>query len=459
MKECLVTKLENLTHEQLCALVVSVYGTDIQVDRSIEAGLLARDPTALSKHLKKQIQSISRGRRFIDYHESSTFSFELDQLLNEIRKLLPNDPKAAFVLSDQFMAMHGKVLDRCDDSNGSVGESFYVGRELWLEAAAAWRASDQPCDIIWTDELRKRHENNEYGIWDFLFAGSRPLLGEQTLREIALEFEEDIARLSKKKKGSYNHELAVAEIGLRGVAEALADVEMYARSYTLNRPEPNELQKEQIAKFCLELEDGESALQWLAGEWQPRFLDRQQRLLDGAYCFAGREADLLALRKERYRLEPSFGNLQALLSILPKAERNELQSSASIHASASEDIGVAVSTLLQLQDMDAVSAYVLKHPDKLQDVGYYTLSDWAKTFEKNRLSLPAVLSYRVLLLDILEAGRSKAYRYAARYHTALERLDSHINDYKTWPDKSGFNKGLMEKHGRKRSFWALVGSC
>ncbi len=54
------------------------------------------------------------------------------------------------------MATSRKVFNRCDDSGGSIGESYQSALQLWLEAAAAWQAGDQPCKLDWSAEVLKR---------------------------------------------------------------------------------------------------------------------------------------------------------------------------------------------------------------------------------------------------------------------------------------------------------------
>ncbi|MBB1486527.1 DUF6880 family protein [Oceanospirillum sediminis] len=63
------------------------------------------------------------------------------------------------------------------------------------------------------------------------------------------------------------------------------------------------------------------------------------------------------------------------------------------------------------------------------------------------------ICYPLLLSDILNAGRSKAYDYAADYYRHLERLDEKIDDYPSLTDRSEFKDQLEQKHGRKYSFW------
>lgn len=455
MNEEQTEQLKQLSHEQLCELIVSIHGADRQVDQRIEYALLAGDPLALTKHMKKRIQSINRGRRFIDYRESSAFSRELDQVVAEIAMLLPKDPKATFTLTDAFMNTHPKVLNRCDDSNGSIGDVYRYAAQLWMDAAVAWQASEQACKLNWSDEITNRHNDNGYGMWDNLIASSYPLLGEDALRDLAEGFKSVVIERKKKSTDRYDNIQATAQIGLKSVATALSDVPMYEQSYTINFP-PNELQKESIVKFCLSVNDGASALKWLKGDWQERHFRTQQKLLDQAYQLTGKSGDLLALRREQYEKSPGYNNLQALIEIAPEKEQVKLKAQASRLASKSTDANTAIDTLLQLQDMEAVSNYVLKHSEKLEQVAYYALSDWAKVFEAHGLALPAVLAYRVLLLDILQSARTKAYRYAATYYRALERLDADVDSYQKWPDKTQFQAVLVEKHGKKRSFWGLV---
>lgn len=354
------------------------------------------------------------------------------------------------------MKTHKKVYERCDDSGGSVGESYREALRLWLAAASAWQASSQTCQLDWTVEIRNRYDDNDYAVWDYLISSSLAVLGDKPLRDLAQQFESEV-QLSVAKEEGYNSDLAHAELGLRAVAEALGDVAMFERSYLIGRAKPNELQKENIANFCLEQKDAVSALKWLTGEWQPRFADRQYKLLDMAYVMMGRSDDLLQMRREAYNTKPSFERVQALLDAAPEAEREALQSDAVNQASSSDDIIVAVDTLMKLQDIEAAAAYFVQYPEKLQQVSHYSLAEWAVSLEQGGSScLAAILIYRVLLLEILQAGRTKTYRHAAKYYKALQRLDRKVVGYQSLVGKAEFDEELQALHGRKRTFWSLV---
>lgn len=277
------------------------------------------------------------------------------------------------------------------------------------------------------------------------------------MRELAALFEADCKLLGlTREDGVYNADLAKAELGLRSVAQALGDVALFEHSYLLNTPEPNELQKINSAEFCLAQEDAESALRWLAGPWQARFARKQQALIDKAYVMLGRSDDLLALRQQAYAADPGFEHLQALLEIAPEVQRKSILAEAVSRADSSANIAVAVDTMIKLQNPDAASAYVLQHPERLEEVGYYQLADWAVVFVEYGMYLAAVLIYRRLLLDILQEGCTRAYRHAAKYYRALQSLDSNLSGYESLTDKVEFDRVLQDQHGRKRSFWSLV---
>ena len=111
---------------------------------------------------------------------------------------------------------------------------------------------------------------------------------------------------------------------------------------------------------------------------------------------------------------------------------------------------------MKLQNVDAAAMYVLENQNLVESVSYDHLVEWVKIFEKCASNVAAVLVYRILLLDILHAGCTKAYRHAARYFKALDRLDSDTADYCCLMDKADFNQQLLAFHGKKRSFWALA---
>ena len=61
--------------------------------------------------------------------------------------------------------------------------------------------------------------------------------------------------------------------------------------------------------------------------------------------------------------------------------------------------------------------------------------------------------YRILLLDVLNRARSKAYGHAAEYLKHMDELAQRAN---IQSQQAEFVAYLRQTHGRKSSFWAKI---
>ncbi|KAA9000116.1 hypothetical protein FJU30_12610 [Affinibrenneria salicis] len=444
--------LDVSSEQQLTALVRAIYGMSVEVDQRIESILLSSDPQALARQLKKRIKSIARGRKFIDYFQSHAFSQTLRVLIDDIAQLLPSSPQLAFELADQFMVTHENVYGRSDDSGGAIGDSYARGLEVWLQAAGCWRATGN-CKLDWLSELQSRHNHNGYAVWDNLIVGSAQLLTPEELHQLVWRFETEFKQAKYVPGGKdYSFEAARATLGIAAVAEALQDVSLFERSVLLISPSPNELQKQSISDFCLRAQDGESALKWLAEPWSPRFENERLALLDKTYVLLDRRSELLELRQRAYQRQPDNRRLNALLSVLPEAERPAVKGQAVEKALQMEPVELRLETLIALDALDAAQQQLIKHRAQLR-ASYSMLLNWAERFRAERRFLAAVVCYRLLLEEILAAGRIKAYGHAARYYQQLEKLHAQIERYDDLPDWPAYQQQLRQQHGRKTSFW------
>lgn len=447
--------LAEASTEQLTELLQGIYGMDKAVDHCIETNLLRDRPQALAQQLKKRIQAIKRGKTFIDYRHSFAFSQQLDALLADIASLLHTDPKLTFDLADQFMTTHQHLYERCDDSSGSIGECYRAGVELWLNAARLWRKLDPKCALNWSEELLRRHNNNDYAAWDPLISGSADLLSSEELQQLASRFEADFRRAQGDNPATgMSYPQLTASCGLAAVASALQDVALYEKSVLLHSPVPNELQKQDLVQFCLAQKDGTAALKWLDGRWSNEAA--RLRLLDRTLALLGHHKELQALRRELYDKQPDIDNLQALLAVLPPQEQATVQQQAISRAQQLSDTALAMNTLIALQALPEAAEQIVQRQHSLTTEGYYNLQSWAKAFLLAKQPLAAVVCYRALLEDILLAARSKAYHHAASYYQQLAKLDTQIDKYQPLPDWIAYQAIIRQQHGRKSAFWRYI---
>lgn len=456
MNSELLQILNESSPTQLKDLVESIYGINADIDHRIESQLLRTHPKMLAQQLKKRIQSLKRGRKFIDSYQSTPFSRELDYLIDDIRQLLPGSPELAFQISDQFMSTHEKVFQRVDDSHGSVGDSYAYGLELWMEAAIQWQKTGK-CKQNWQETLFTYHKHNDYGVWDDLIVRSAELLSEEALRQMVWRFEADFKHaINEASDDGYNFEAATACSGIAAVAQALGDITLYEHSVLLISPQPNELQKQSIVRFCLSVNEDQTALKWLQGTWSNHFEPDRLKLLDKTYLQLNRHEDLLALRRSTYAKDPDHTNLQALLEVIPENEKSELLHQSIQNTLTITDLDSRISNLIAMKAITQAAEQVISQYDQLSNVFYEELLEWAESFEQSQHVLAEAACYRLLLEDILNKGRSKAYHHAADYYQRLAKLDEKISSYTPLSDWTEYHSALQQKHGRKTSFWSRV---
>lgn len=462
MAKPLESLLTDATYEQLTDVITAIYGMHADVDARIESLLLQSQPDELAKQLKKRIQSLMCGRRFIDYREMPAFARGMDEIMEDIEPLLAIAPKQAFEVMDQFMASHKSVYERGDDSCGHLGDVYRQGVALWLTAASLWRAQGS-CRKDWVAELRARHESdNDYAVWDTLITGCHELLTTAELTQLGAEWEQRlqqlVADLPDEQADNYfrfRWEVTKAHVGVAAVATALKDVVMYERALLLCSPEPNELQRQDVVRFCLSVGDGAAALKWLQPEGWHRYKSERLTLMDKALQQLGRMDELRALRQQCYDQSPNYHSLQVLLEVLPEAERVTVEQQAVEKVCGGNNTATVIDSLLALAQLDVAAEQLLARAGDLSSVGYPSLLDWVERFKAD-YPLATVLCYRNLLDDVLASGRSKAYRHAASYYRNLSRLDARGVDYRTFSTHLAYQQRLRERHGRKRSFWQQV---
>ena len=463
MDNDLHNKLSQLSSQALVDFIASLYGKEEELDNAIDTLVLMGDSKALHQAFKKRVQSISRGRRFIDYNESYPFSRQLDALLDEIeRLLLPLSPQLAFDIIDRFLLTAANVIERVDDSGGSVGYSYQRGVELWLEAACRWNKSGaEPCNENWPARVLAFYKANDYGLYDGLLPQSAGLLSEDELRQLAWRFENDARKAAEQpaktnQRRPYNAELMSACIGLSSVAEALQDIELYERATLIHSPQPNGRQKASLAAFCLQVNNAQAALKWLEPAGTERHESDHFNLLDTCYQQLGYNDKLLAIRREHYQSRADYAALCSLLEVLPPEEGKALTEEAISGAEQIGSLSIAADLLLNLQAIDPLEHLLLKRADELADLYYTELLRIVEILGVSEKPLVCTLCYRALLEDILDRGYSKAYRHAAKYYTQLQFLRPKVDDYKGFVDAKTYGDELRAKHGRKRSFWSLV---
>lgn len=115
--------------EKLADILLSFCETnnDIKKQLNIIIAGTNEDSKKIIALIKKEISSLKRSTKFVDYFETSQLAERIDNLLSYITKdLMPKSPTQAVELMVNFLNLHESTLNHVDDSNGEVGGSFML---------------------------------------------------------------------------------------------------------------------------------------------------------------------------------------------------------------------------------------------------------------------------------------------------------------------------------------------
>lgn len=456
----MLKQLKQLSKPALVNLIDELYGIYGDIDEIIERHVSAAENSgaSLNSTITRQLKQIKSEKKFIDYYSSGEFSIRLESILLDINTLLrEQDLKQALQATEQLLWLSESVLERADDSNGSIGEVFSDAVDQWLDIAAELR-SLEPDAENWVEKVLQIFDNNDYGVFDNIIRHSDLLLLPEELIQLAWRFEAEAKKAlqTPAKKNEYNSQAAHACIALRSVAEAKGDMELFEKSYLLSSPTPNSLQIEQIVQFALAVSDFERARYWLAQPQMQTDKVRSRALRTRLLELQGDSRELKKYLAQEFAEHPSDSTLEAYWEVANATDRKALYKQVAQLATAASFPEQAVAMLLRVDNKDLAEKLLLDHWPALSNLYYSTFLYWLERFDESSHPLACVICYRYLLNDLLDRGYSKAYRYGANYFHTLLKLDKQIKDYRHLENAQAYIESLQAKHGRKRSFWDLT---
>lgn len=124
-------EIRTLSHETLSVMLYTMSQKDQEIHAKLEKMLLSANPKELVKMIKKDIASIKRGRKFIEYHMSFEFSQKIQSIIDDISSMV-EDKKVASKLYKELILTDSKVYLRIDDSSGIIQGSYAAAMDGWF---------------------------------------------------------------------------------------------------------------------------------------------------------------------------------------------------------------------------------------------------------------------------------------------------------------------------------------
>lgn len=397
------------------------------------------------KSLKAEIQSVARSKRFIDRRESGAFSTSLGHILYAIEQnLLPHDPLQAIKLLDSFLALGGRVMNRCDDSNGDISGSFRESVELW---GRAWALLPDFNGLILAKSIWKYFEENDYGLLDEMIPSSADALKRKGLDELE-------TLVKNQYPGGDDFKTFHA---LRDIAIVRQSPEAFFDAFKFTDRKENLSDQIDRARLLIQSNRKAEAITLLESIDDTEHYGRDSLdLLIGLYSD---ERDIVKAQQLRWRGFMTRSDLKYYHAYIEHAQtpadkdiaRNESLEFAKNHSNA-----LTAMELLHGLGFPEEAAYQLRATyDRLNGRFYPSLLTLSKLFLAANFPLEAILIYRRLAEDILSRAQSKYYHHAINYLKKEKKITTKVKDWKSYPETSVYCAELAGLHAKKPAFMRL----
>ena len=462
-KKTLTAKnLEALGVKRLAELLIEITTDDAAAKRRLRLELAGREgPSAVSGEVRKRLATIMRSHSFVDWERMPGLAHDLEtQRRAIVEQVAQRDPVEGLDLMWRFLKLAAPVYERCDDSNGMVGDIFDLAAHDLGEIAK--RAKPRPTTLA--DDVFQALVENDYGQYDSLIPGLAPALGRKGLE-----------RLKRRMRSELPANSMVRRLALMGVADAQGDVDAYVAQYDEETRKVPQIAVE-IARRLLAAHRAEEAWQaleaaesrstvrqgrgWLDFEWD----DARIEVLDAL----GRHKDAQQARWVCFEGSLSPEHLRAYLQRLPDFDDIEAEERALDHVQNFENPIPALAFLVSWTTLDRPSVASRPALDRAAELivrravevdgNFYDVLNSVADALSGTHPLAATLALRSMIDFALARARSSRYGHAARHLMTCSTLAAAINDFGAFETHDAYAARLRQEHGRKSSFWSHVDS-
>lgn len=469
-----VDTLEALGARRLARLLLDVAESDPAIERRLRIELAAHaSPNEVVLEIGKNLSRIARGRSYADWRKAKELANDVDTQREAIAgRIAAADPKAAYDLMWRLLDLASGVYERCDDSNGTVGDVF---RLAMTDLGAIARAA-QPDPMELADRVFAALQRNDYGQYDRLIPTLAACLGAPGLAHLKTRVTElsraPVPRPADGERKQIGWSLRgpifadeVAESSRRShvrtalmdIADAQGDVEAFAAQYDESRRRFPKIAAE-IAKRLIAANRAEEALRtleaadaplqgWPDFEWEDSRIDALESL--------GRKDDAQAARLKCFERSLVKKYLRDFLDRLPDFEDAEAERKALDHAESFPDVLQALAFLIAWKQPDRAARLVLARATAWDGNHYEVLSPSAEALA-GKHPLAATVLLRAMIGFTLAKARSSRYRHAARHLADCAGLARSIADFGALPTHDAYVAALKAAHPRKSGFWSLM---
>ncbi|KZS55718.1 hypothetical protein FHT80_006446 [Rhizobium sp. BK226] len=466
--------LESLGVQRLAELLIEISTGSAAHKRRLRMELAGNHGSAeVAREVRKRLASITRARTVINWHKAKALKTDLETQRKTISETIAaDDPREAFELIWQFLAMADSIFERSNDRGGSLIQSFHQACE---DAAAIARLVKIDVNVL-ADKVFKAVQDNGYGQYDNLLAAMVPALGKDGIDRLKTLF----VQWSKEPKDKpaederkvigwgaggpiYEDEIygthrdLTVRMALQQIADAQGDVDAYIGQHPEEtRKAPmiaadiaNRLLSAGRAKEALETLDEADARGWanMPFEWQLARVAALEAL--------GRAEEAQTYRWGRFEQALDGEHLRAFLKRLPDFDDLDAEEKAFAHARAFPNVHQALAFFLNWPAPAEAAKLVVIRKAELDGDLYELMTPAAEALAEKH-PLAATILLRSMIDFALDNNRPSRYKHAARHLADCASLTPHIDDFGNTRSHDVYVADLKRRHGKKHGFWSLV---
>jgi uncharacterized Zn finger protein len=405
--------------------------------------------------LQQAIETALSPGSFISYNAAWSFVDDVQDVANDIGKIIRKEPERAANLYETFIAACHEKADELDDSSGNFGMLVQDLFRGWIKARQA--ANQDPDETA--RSLLSWMEDDPYGFCHDLDREAVKVLDKKGLdafvRQIRSKLESSRTEDDKEKRfpGYARRRWSGA---LKTVLAAQRNVEAYIALCEQTELETKDCKA--IAEIYRSRSRPEDALSWVErgleiarSDSRKSYEEYELRELKRALLVKlGRPEDALQSAWSEFEAHPSTFTYKELMRYVPAKEKMAWCQKA-MEASEKGDLSSQIELWIENKEGDRLVSHLRRTTDKeLEDLSHYHTEPLARKLERSHPDISARM-YRALCMRIVNAGKSKYYDAALNN---IERAKKCYAKASLTADWQAVVADVRERHFRKKGFMA-----
>lgn len=432
-------KLSSLPKATLVATLEALAETNEEVRQVVAR--LTEDPAERVKAIKAEIIGFKRRKKFVPYYEQRPLYKQLERLAASIKDDI-SDPVAGVELALLVYALDEKLPYIFDGSDGAIGSLF----DYHVKPAFVYHAKQYPDREKLLNLLIPFVNLSDYGLRENIWKNAEEFLSRE---EILLLLEDEEAGSNALPK--------VNQLYRKTLAKATGDPEYFLRAAS-SKGDIHVADKLELANLYLKSNQAEQAivyLESLLSGYSP-YAAQARELAYEAYLQNDQVAEANAIIDSWLQEISTVDGLEALIKKVGEAHREDLQKRFRDRLEA-DKFPSCFSVLAFLDLGEEEHAIQTFHRIDLDASHSSSLRELVKRLRAPEHALEVSLCLRRLVEVSLDYANSKFYPTAANRFKKAEGLAAEIRSYAQYATHEEWVAGLRKAHGRKMSFWGMVG--